>query len=204
MQFDNMNPISLYQNIQDYNEYFDEVIEWNGVVLVEPKELSAQWTLVEEEAQELFEAYDKGDIKEFFKELCDLFFVSSYAAFIEDNHVKAFVSCQDSIEYLLSVLEDSVYSKDVARTFLITLELMNSVNQNALNNTMNAVMRSNWSKIFPEHDAAEELAVANVAYASRYEGIYVQSKPSGCVLKDKSGKVIKPSSYLPYTEYLGQ
>lgn len=196
------NVIKLAQNVTDYNDYLQDVIEWNRTCESEPPVFEQKWPLVEEEAQELFEAFDKGDIKEFFKELCDLFVTAGYAAYIRDKGVESTTHYQDDMEYLLACLEDSVYEKNAERTFFFTLQLMNSVNQEALNKTMKAVLRSNWSKIFLEQDAAAELLIAQTAYANRYEGIFVQSKPTGCVLKDKNGKVIKPSSYRPYTEYL--
>lgn len=197
-----MNVIKLAQNVTDYTDYLDDVIDWNRVCESEPPVFEQKWLLVEEEAQELFEAFDKGDIKEFFKELCDLFVTSGYAAYMQDKHVVSTTHYQDDIEYLLACLEYSVYEKNAERTFFFTLQLMNSVNQDALNKTMKAVLRSNWSKIFLEQDAEAELSVAQMAYVGRYEGIYVQYKPTGCVLKDKNGKVIKPSSYKPYAEYL--
>jgi len=202
MFIDEVNKIKSVQNITDYSAYLDDVIDWNRTCEAEPPTLEKQMRLVKEEAAELFEAFDEGNIQNFFKELCDLFVTAGYASVVKYNETTATTCYQDDIEYILSCIEDIVFEGNAVRAFDLTLQLMNSVNQEALHKTMNAVLRSNWSKIFPVGEADDELRFAKVGYLGRYEGIYVQHKESGCVLKDKNGKVLKPSSYKSYEEYL--
>jgi hypothetical protein len=192
----------LMKKVTSYNDYFDEVVEWNQVCEDAPPNLENQWKLVVEEAAELYEAFDEGNHLSFFKELADLFVVSSYAAVIVYPATEALTHYQDDIEYLLGKLEDQIDEGNVLKTFDVVLQIMNSVNQEALEKTMHAVLRSNWSKIFPETEAEQELKFAAVGYTNRYSGIYVQTKPDGCVLKDSNNKVLKPSSYASYEEYM--
>lgn len=204
MSIDNVmnNKILDLQNTTSYQDFLDDVVLWNKTCESSYPALEKQWELVKEETQELCEAFDSGNIQHFFKELCDSFVVSSYAAYLVFNEIEATTYFSDDITYLIGKLTTAVEEDQVIKAYYTILELMNSVNQEALGKTMQAVLRSNWSKIFPEEESAAELAFAKAGYAGRYSGIYVQNKPTGCVLKDDKNKVLKPSSYKAYEEYL--
>lgn len=201
---DGGNPIVKEQSVTDYTFYLLDVIEWNktaestGTVAG----IEKQFLLVQEEVEELFEAFDAGDVEAFYKELADCFVVSGYAANLKWGVREAKVSFKDDIVYLMSRLEDAVISDPSEGTFRVVLEIMNSVNQDKVIKYLNATLRSNWSKFF-HRDAEAEVEWATKTYEGRYEGITAQRDMYGTYcLKDSRGKILKPSTFKDYKEYL--
>ena len=194
------------QRITDYTPWYKWVVEWNeraspGKQYTQA-DIDNQWRLVEEEVKELFEAYDKKDGAEFYKELSDLFVVSSFYEHVTNPRINATTVFSDRVEMLLGDLEYSVSSR-ADNVFSNVMILMNSVNVNSLSRAMIATLKSNDTKFFKQEYSDMELAWALKAHGDRYDGIHVQKTHDGlATLRDQNKKILKPSTYKPYTEFL--
>lgn len=199
-----INPIVKEQRKTSYTHFLLDVIEWNKTAesTGTAAGIDKQIMLVREEVEELFEAFDSGDVEGFYKELTDCFVVAGYAANLKWGVREAEVCFCDDLTYLMARLEDAVVSDPTAEAFSIILDIMNSLDQTKVIKYLNATLRSNWSKFFVG-DTVAEVGWATKAYEGRYEGITAQKDMYGTYcLKDSRGKILKPSTFKDYKEYL--
>ena len=194
------------QRITDYTPWYNWVVEWNeraspGKQYTEA-DIDNQWRLVEEEFKELIEAYDNKDSTAFYKELSDLFVVSSFYEHVTNPRVNVTTVFADRVEMLLADIEQSVWSIS-SSLFDNVMILMNSVNVNSLSRAMFATLKSNDTKFFRQEYSDMEIAWALKAHGDRYDGIHVKRTIDGlATLRDENNKILKPSTYKPYTEFL--
>lgn len=203
---DNSEDVLNIQRVTDYTPWYNWVVEWNKKASPGKEytqaDIDNQWKLVEEETKELFEAYDNKDSAAFYKELSDLFVVSSFYEHIRNTGASATTVFADYVEMLLSDIEFAVDSMS-SSLFSAVLILMNSVNVNSLSRAMLATLKSNDTKFFKQEYSDMELAWALKEHGDRYDGIHVQKTVDGlATLRDKNKKILKPSTYKPHTEFL--
>ena len=202
----NSKNIMNIQRVADYSPWYRWVVEWNeraspGKQYTEA-DIDNQWRLVEEETKELFEAYDKKDSAEFYKELSDLFVVSSFYEHVTNPRTDATTVFADRVEMLLGDLEYNISARS-SSTFHTVCMLLNSVNQNSISRAMVATLKSNDTKFFKQEYSDMELAWALKAHGDRYDGIHIQRTGDGlATLRDQNKKILKPSTYKPHTEFL--
>ena len=207
MENNSENWVRWQQRVTDYTPWYDWVVSWNKKAspdkIYSIEDIENQWKLVKEEQKELFEAFDAKDTGAFYKELCDLFVVSSFFSYIVSPETKPETVFSDYITPILGDLErhEDAFGRD--SYFNEVMILMNSVNANTLSHTMGAVLRSNDTKFFEWQYQDMELAFALKEHGDRYSGIHVKRTIDGlATLRDENNKILKPSTYKPYTEFL--
>lgn len=189
------------QRVSDYTEYARRVVTWNerakGVIDFSNEAITNQWRLVEEELEELFEAYDLKRENEFYKELADFFVVLSFYDYLTTRKLHPIRTVDSTdVEVLLASIED-----DVADTSYLAM-LMNSVKKSP-EEYLVPVLDSNDSKFFCIEDADKELALATEKYKNRYKGIAVYDIGDGlAVMRDSNNKIMKPSTYKEWNEFI--
>lgn len=196
------------QKVTDFTPWYSWVVDWNKKASpgkeYSSEDIENQWKLVKEEQKELFEAFDNRDSSAFYKELCDLFVVSSFFSYLVKPELKPQTVYSEYITQMMSNLEDHEERFDRSTYFSEVMILMNSVDVNTLSRTMGAVLRSNDTKFFEWQYQDIEIAYALKVHGGRYDGIHVKRTVDGlATLRDGNNKILKPSTYKPYIEFLG-
>ena len=195
------------QKISDYSTYYDRVIRWNerakGKTVFTDTDLQNQAKFVKEEVEEMFEAYDTRGEDEFYKELADVFVVTSFYDYLK--HGREFTPRtvhSDHIELLLSYVGDYIDNNYYGDIFYTVITVMNSLIKTP-EEYLVPVLDSNDSKFFEEENSNVELEYAKKTYGGRYQGITVHSVGDGlAVLRDSNDKIIKPSTYKEWSAFV--
>lgn len=215
---------NLFSKPLDFTEYFNRVVQWNaiargGVHVFSEEVEDFQLTLVQEEAEELVEAYEEGDKVKALDALCDVFVTAAYLAFLQgqDKNWKA--------KIVISVPSASI---DYARQLHYSWEALKN-GRAALNDVcallyqfdgcvtkaLEEVLSSNDSK-FPnvhtiqgidvfydsngnETDPEVECRQIERRSEGRYTGVTYTIVGEGdersFIFKSDKGKIVKPSSF---------
>lgn len=150
----------------DYSDFALQVARWNylanGKDIVNGKDKQAfQWTLIQEEVEEIIDAVKEGNKKQTLAEICDLFVVSSYLAFlkIHENNKGAGVDTvvQKMGEYLyaprtkerlsLFGIDESVANQETYSTLKWAVSALNQYGADSMY-ALQAIIDANYTK-FP-------------------------------------------------------
>ena len=136
----------------DFIEYAKDVQEFNWYKhgdkeCFTEEELNSQWKLVEEEYKELLEAISVGpnldlNVK---AELADLFVVSSYYCYMEDQYLSIDAYSERPFEYLLGLLQDRIEHRLHRECLNIVCGMLEGLDGTEF--VLRAKLASNWSKI---------------------------------------------------------
>lgn len=200
--------------LPDYREFADKVVEFNfiadnGILNRSPEKITLQKKLIQEEYEEVVEAYEKRDKVEFLKELCDLFVVTSYMlritkpeeyeredTFILDNRFGAppFYSA-------FNLISDMIYIEDWRSVIKAVIGILRCVDAKE-REALYLVNDNNFSKFCWYQDSQEDVydhmaQAISTSSNGRYTNVSWYKVNNWVIFKDEDGKIMKPVGYLP-------
>lgn len=198
--------------LPNYKQYADSVVTFNTVIdtvsFKEKKDkVALQQKLIEEEYDELIEAYALKDKGDFLKELCDLFVVSSYMLYLinTDWYKDEAAFCADNgfgsppFHTPLSFLGDMIIVKDWRTVVKIVVGLLTSLDAD-VRKALQLVNQNNIDKFMLYEEDEDEVYnhMANAIEQSsdgRYTNVGWVLSNDYVVFTDSNGKVMKPIGY---------
>lgn len=221
---------NLFSKPLNFSEYFEHVVNWNliarnGVHDFSESTDSFQLELVVEEANELFEAYEKADKVMALDGLCDIFVTAAYKTFLEkgDKNWKPEIIISmpsASIDYAKQ-LKYSLYGLKEGRAVLNDVCALLYQFDGFVTGALSEVLASNDSK-FPKVSVDPQNGVEGVCVPTegnpeyhtpedmcswierkskgRYTGVgYIivgEGNDRRYVFKSDKGKIVKPATFF--------
>lgn len=216
--------MNLFAKPLDFTRYFNRVVEWNATARNGEHDFSTQamdfqLTLVEEEAEELVEAYKDLDKVMALDALCDVFVTASYLYFQErkgqTGELIAIPAPAASIDYATQ-LNYSLKGLKSGREVLKDVCALLYQFDGCVTKALDEVLASNDSKfpkvftfqdmdIFYDHNGNEtdpEVECRQIERRSegRYTGVtYIivgEGDDRRFIFKSDKGKIVKPASFF--------